>query len=118
MTLEEYTTKLHTSVLKADEAPAIVQEIIDSLKTDLTELDTYKQKTQEQEDAIKTLRETNYKLLLRDPGNTGNGHDTTEEFDPDQYKAGIERANAIAEHINKKSRFEERFHKADTKGDK
>lgn len=115
MTLDEYTSKLQHGVLNADEMPAIVQEITSALKEDLTERDTYRATAQEQENTIKTLRETNYKLLLRDPGNTKDGGGDKPEFDPNDYKPGKERANAIAEHYGKKSRFEDKYTKEEKK---
>lgn len=65
MTIEEYTEKLQHGVLNADEMPAVVNEVIENLKTDLTTIKTLEAQAAADAETIQTLRETNMKLFLR-----------------------------------------------------
>lgn len=68
MTLEQYTEKLQHAVLNADEAPAIVNEVLGELKTDLTTSATLKAQTETDAKTIADLRDTNMKLFLAQGG--------------------------------------------------
>lgn len=115
MTIEEYTERLQKAVLKADEAPVLVQEVIENLKADITTLDSLKTKNAEYEETIKGLRETNIKLFMSTPGvkEMGSSTPAAEDIsmeDPMDHP-GIEGANIYLEQngLEGKLTFQEKF---------
>ena len=114
MTIEEYTERLQKAVLKADEAPVLVQEVIENLKTDLTSLESFRTQNAEYAETIKGLRETNIKLFMSTPGVKGitdQGPDDKQSDEDPMDHPGIEGANLyLAQNgLEGKLTFQEKF---------
>ena len=96
MTFEEYSDKINHAVLNQDEIPVVMQEILSELKQDLTALDSFKTKTEEQENKIKGLQESNIKLFL---GQATKPEEKKEEIDIEDM-SGIGAVDAYLKNNN------------------
>lgn len=110
MTYEEYEKILNDVVANPDTAPAQVQAVKDALKTDIDTLAALTASDAEKDARIKSLQETNIKLFLSQGGKPEN---ETEEKPEDKIPASIgkSRADWIADHMDTKSYFDDKYNK-------
>lgn len=71
--------------LTTENAPAIMTEIKENIKTDIAEYDAMIKKMTEQENKINELRDTNMKLFLSQTGGSG-APDEEKEKTPEDYR--------------------------------
>lgn len=83
MKYEEYEEKINTILGNPDTAPAEIGAVLESLKTDLTALDTLTAESAEKDKRIKDLQETNLKLYL-------NQGSTEEKEEEEEEESGID----------------------------
>lgn len=65
--------------LTAENAPVIISQFLENIKTDLEERDAYKASLDEKESKIKDLQDTNIKLFLNQTAPEDKGPDPEEE---------------------------------------
>lgn len=66
MTIEDYNKIAGT--LTTENAPEVMKQILDGLKTDIAERDTFKSEIAERDKKIADLQQTNIKLFLQQTG--------------------------------------------------
>lgn len=87
MQYEEY--QKIASGLTADNAPTVLQTILDAVKEDIGELETLKNTNAEQEAKIKDLQDTNIKLFL---SQTGKAEQSDDEDEAEKLEHDTEQA--------------------------
>ena len=86
MTYDEYSKLAGT--VTADNAPAVLKTMLESIKTDLTDLETARAGIAEKENRIKNLQDTNMKLFLSITGSSESEKEE-EEKTPEDYRADL-----------------------------
>lgn len=79
MTYQDYEAKLNGVVSAPDTAPAVVQEILGEIKTDLDSLSSAQAGIAERDTRIKDLQETNIKLFMSQTGEAENQDEPEDE---------------------------------------
>lgn len=90
MTYEEYTDKINTVLSNPDTALAEIAPVLESLKTDLSELDAAKSEIEQLNNRVSDLQETNIKLFLSQSAGEGEGDDDEEDEDEKEVEAFFE----------------------------
>lgn len=68
MTYEEFKEKLTTVIASPDTAQTAAMQLLDDVKLDYTERDTYKDAMEKAEKRVRDLQDTNQKLFLMATG--------------------------------------------------
>lgn len=76
MTYAEYENNINSALKDFDKAPAIMSELLNTLKSDITTKDTLECTVKELNSKIADLRDTNMKLFL---SQTGGSKETKDE---------------------------------------
>lgn len=79
MTYQDYESRLNSIVSAPDTAPAVVQEVLGEIKTDLDSLSSAQAGIEERDGRIKDLQETNIKLFMSQTGEAESQEEPEEE---------------------------------------
>lgn len=98
MTYEDYENRLTAILQKPDDAPLAVQALLKEIKADTDSLTSLKAVNEEQETRIRSLQDTNAKLVLQVLGK-----DTEKESAPDfeSMEEGPEKLEAYMKSLEK-----------------